>query len=147
MADATATAPGAGTAGATGPTTGPTTGPGTDPARRGRLRVADRALQRIAVRAAEGVDGVLPGAVGTVAGLLGSGLPAVELERAGRHVRVQVDVAVRWPAPAPRVAAQVRDAVSAQVGRTADLVVDAVSVTVRDVVRAPKGPAPVRVVR
>lgn len=143
MADGVGTAPPGDRAGATGPTTGP----GTDPGRRGRLHVADRALQRIAVRAAEGVDGVVPAAVGRVAGLLGSGLPAIELERAGRHVRVQVDVAIRWPAPAPRVTAQVRDAVSAQVGRTAGLVVDAVSVTVRDVVRAPKGPVPVRVVR
>lgn len=145
MADATAAAPDR--PATNGSPTGPTTGPGTDPGRRGRLHVADRALQRIAVRAAEGVDGVLPAAVGRVAGLLGSGLPAVELERAGRHVRVQVDVAIRWPAPAPRVTAQVRDAVSAQVARTAGLVVDAVSVTVRDVVRAPKGSVPVRVVR
>lgn len=104
---------------------------------RGSLVVADRVLQRIAVVAAREVDGVAPddGGSGPVGRLFSSGYPAVEVDQAGSRVRVQVDVATLWPRPAAQVAGGVRDAVARRLGELAGVRVDAVTVTVRDVVR------------
>lgn len=118
-----------------------------DPAQRGSLHVADRVLQRIAVAAARDVDGVAPsgGGSGPFAGMLGSGYPGVEVDSAGSRVRAQVDVAVLWPRPAAAVAAAVRDAVTQRLQELAAVRVDAVSVTVQDVVRPPRRPEGARV--
>lgn len=108
---------------------------GDDPGARGSLDVADRVLERIATRAVREVDGVAPSASGGLGGLFGSGYPSVEVEHAGARVRVQVDVAALWPRPAAAVAAGVRSAVARRLSELAPVRVDAVSVTVRDVVR------------
>ncbi|MEJ5914684.1 Asp23/Gls24 family envelope stress response protein, partial [Pseudokineococcus sp. 1T1Z-3] len=105
-----------------------------DPGERGSLDVADRVLERIALRAAGEVDGVAPGASGPLGGLLGSGFPSVQVEHAGSHVRVLVDVATLWPRPAAEVAAGVRTTVARRLEELAAVTVDAVAVTVRDVV-------------
>ncbi|WP_298805288.1 Asp23/Gls24 family envelope stress response protein [uncultured Pseudokineococcus sp.] len=108
-----------------------------DGADRGHLVVADRVLQRIAVVAAREVDGVAPddGGSGPLGRLFSSGYPAVEVDQAGSRVRVQVDVAALWPRPAAQVAGGVRDAVARRLGELTGVRVDAVTVTVRDVVR------------
>lgn len=106
-----------------------------DPSERGRLSVADRALQKIVTAAALEVDGVAPGGSGGLGRLFGSGYPSVVLEHAGSRVRVEVDVASVWPHPAARVAADVRTAVARRLDELAAVSADAVSVTVRDVVR------------
>ncbi|MEJ5946632.1 Asp23/Gls24 family envelope stress response protein [Pseudokineococcus basanitobsidens] len=137
MAD-TATAPGAADRGA-----GPASG-ADDPGDRGGLDVADRVLERIARRAVGEVDGVAPSASGGLAGLLGSGYPSVEVQHAGGRVRVLVDVASLWPRPAASVAAGVREAVARRLSELAAVRVDAVQVTVRDVVR-PRPPQEARV--
>lgn len=116
-------------------------GSGEDGADRGDLVIADRVLQRIAVVAAREVDGVAPadGGSGALGRLFSSGYPAVEVDQAGSRVRVQVDVATLWPRPAAQVAGGVRDAVARRLGELAGVHVDAVTVTVRDVVRRRPG--------
>lgn len=131
MADATPTRP---------------TSPPADPAERGSLEVSDKALVKIAGQAVREVDGVAPGgSPGVIGSLLSSGYPSVEVDHAGSRVRVQVDVASVWPHPAAKVAADVRSAVARRLGEQAAVTADAVSVTVRDVVRPGREPRGERV--
>ncbi|WP_208972294.1 Asp23/Gls24 family envelope stress response protein, partial [Kineococcus rubinsiae] len=105
--------------------------------RRGTLRVADRAVERIAEAAALEVPGVAPSGAGT--GTLGTALgrayPRVGCQVAGRRVRADVEIATRWPQPADRVAAAVREHVTERLSTLAALDVDAVDVRVAEVVR------------
>ncbi|WP_432522632.1 Asp23/Gls24 family envelope stress response protein [Kineococcus sp. SYSU DK006] len=111
------------------------------PEHRGRLAVADRAVQRIAAAAATEVEGTrrttgsgprsTAAAVGDALGaVLGRAYPDVECSVAGRRARVRVEVAAVWPHPAPQVAARVREHVRARLEELADLSVDDVSVVV-----------------
>ena len=104
---------------------------------RGGLEVADRAVATIVRRSILDVPGVAPPhASGTVNRAVGRGFPRVSVQRAGHHVRVGVDLAVLWPAPAGTVGGRVQGAVAHGLSELAGLVVDGVDVTVRTVQRA-----------
>ncbi|PRY13033.1 Asp23/Gls24 family envelope stress response protein [Kineococcus rhizosphaerae] len=111
------------------------------PEDRGTLVVADRALTRIARAAAGAVEGSvrtsrpragLGQAVDTV---LNRAYPTAACTRAGNRVRLDVQVAARWPTPAPALADRVRTSVVAELSRLAAVVVDACDVTVAEYVR------------
>ncbi len=107
-----------------------------DPASRGRLTIADRVVERVATRAAGEVGQV----VSTGSGLdnvLGHRYPRADATVAGDRARIQVQVAVAWPAPLAQVCASVRDHVRTRVGDLVGVQVDAVDVTAAKVVPAP----------
>ncbi|WP_432561746.1 Asp23/Gls24 family envelope stress response protein [Kineococcus sp. SYSU DK003] len=115
--------------------------------RRGSLQVQDKAVRRIAEAAAREVPGVAANAEGAsgqgtlsatanaVGNTLGRGYPRVDVHLAGRRARAEVEIITRWPQPAARVAAAVRDNVAERLRTLADLDVDAVEVRVAKVVR------------
>jgi len=107
--------------------------PATGPGQRGRLDIAERVVERIATIAAAEVPGVLTTG-STLEGVLGRRYPKAGAEVAGRHATVSVDVAVAWAAALADTAASVRDRVQARVQELAGLQVDAVHVTVANVV-------------
>jgi len=96
---------------------------------RGRLHVADRAIERIATHAAALVEGVTPTGSG-LDKLVGRTTPRADSEVAGDSVRLTLDVAVVWPRAAGEVARGVRAEVARQVGRLTGLTVAAVDVNV-----------------
>ena len=105
---------------------------------RGTLTIADRALTRIARQVTLDVPGVAPEqeSVGSVERTLGRGYPRVRWQRAGTKARVEVEVAITWPASAAQVTARVQAALRQELERLAGQDVDHVSVAVREVVRA-----------
>ncbi len=107
--------------------------PATGPGQRGRLDIAERVVERIASIAAAEVPGVLTTG-STLEGVLGRRYPQAGAEVAGRHATVSVDVAVAWAAALADTAASVRDRVQARVQDLAGLHVDAVHVTVANVI-------------
>lgn len=109
----------------------------TEPDQRGTLVILDRAVQRIAEAATLGVPGVAPAGHSThkLNTALGRGYPRVDCDVAGDRVRAEVEVVGRWPVSAPELGAQVRQAVTEQLQRLAGLRVDAVDVTVANIVR------------
>ena len=104
-----------------------------DVAGRGTLTITDHALERIAGQVARGVPGVAPNN------------PKVEWKRLGRRARVSLEIALLWPSSAADVARAVQTAVGRELVRQADQDLDAVTVTVRDVVRPPRVAAAPRV--
>ena len=100
---------------------------------RGTLTITDHALERIAGQVALGVPGVAPTS------------PKVEWERLGRRARVSLEIALLWPSSAAEVALQVQTTVGSELVRQAAQDLDAVTVTVRDVVRPPRQAAAPRV--
>jgi uncharacterized alkaline shock family protein YloU len=104
---------------------------------RGTLTIADRALNRIARQVTLDVPGVAPEDTGgSVERSLGRGYPRVHWQRAGNRGRVEVEVAITWPASAADVTAQVQEALRRELHRLAGQDLDHVSVAVREVVRA-----------
>ena len=115
-------------------------GPGAgavDPGRRGTLTIRPRAVQRIAEAAALGVPGVAPAgqSTTTINAALGRAYPRVDCDVAGGRVRAEVEIVGRWPASAPQLGAQVRQAVTDQLSALAGLRVDTVDVTIAKIVR------------
>ncbi|WP_035857938.1 Asp23/Gls24 family envelope stress response protein [Cryptosporangium arvum] len=108
-----------------------------EPGGRGRLVIEDRAVQRIAEAAATRVVGVVPAAqsVGALSSALGRAYPRVDCDVAAGRVRADVEIVALWPTPAAHLGEQVRDAVTDQLHRLAGLQVDAVDVTIADLVR------------
>lgn len=112
---------------------------------RGRLEVHERVHGRVATLAACEVDGVVP-VHGGLDAVTGRELPRVRVREAGGRVRLDVDVAVRWPAPLDLTALAVRDLVARRVHDLTGAHVDAVDVTVARVLLADEaGPEPRRV--
>lgn len=105
------------------------------PAERGRTIIADRVVDRVAVAATSEVDQVLAPRGGWTR-LVGRSLPSAHAVVAGKICKIEVDVAVPWSAPLPRVAAQVRDHVADRVHALTGLAVSRVDVTVADVVHS-----------
>lgn len=101
-----------------------------DVAGRGRTVVADRALERLAVRIALDVPGVVRHASGPPLSGLGDDLPEASAETAGERVRLRLRVAVRWEDPAHEVAAAVRSAVRDRLGAITGKRIDRVDVVV-----------------
>lgn len=93
---------------------------------RGTLTITDQALRRIAGQVALGVPGVAPAN------------PKVDWQRLGPRARVSLEVSLLWPSSAAVVAREVQAAVGRELVRQAAQELDAVSVTVRDVVRPPR---------
>lgn len=115
----------------------------------GTLTIADRALTRIARQVTLEVPGVAPEeeSVGTVERSLGRGYPRVRWQRAGTKARVEVEVAITWPASAAQVTTSVQDALRRELDRQAGQELAHVSVAVREVVRAAASARPVARVR
>jgi uncharacterized alkaline shock family protein YloU len=105
---------------------------------RGVLTIADRALTRIARQVTLEVPGVAPEeeTAGTVERTLGRGYPRVHWQRAGTSARVEVEVAITWPASAAEVGAGIQKALHRELERMAGQELGSVSVAVREVVRA-----------
>ena len=116
---------------------------------RGTLTIADRALTRIARQVTLEVPGVAPEeeSVGSVERTLGRGYPRVRWQRAGSKARVEVEVAIIWPASAARVSAGVQDALHRELERQAGQELGHVSVAVREVVRPAASARPIARVR
>jgi uncharacterized alkaline shock family protein YloU len=104
---------------------------------RGTLTIADRALTRIARQVTLDVPGVAPEeeSVGSVERTLGRGYPRVRWQRAGTRARVEVEIAITWPASAAQVTTGVQDALRFELERLAGQDLAHVSVAVREVVR------------
>ena len=116
---------------------------------RGTLTIADRALTRIARQVTLEVPGVAAeeASVGTVERTLGRGYPRVRWQRAGTKARVEVEVAITWPASAAAGHHGVQAALRQELERLAGQDVAHVSVAVREVVRAAVAARPVARVR
>lgn len=95
---------------------------------RGRLDIAQRAVERIAEITAR-----RHGAVVRRDSVLGRGLPKARAVVAGRRARIEVQVAAAWGRPLEEVAAEVREAVTADVERLTGLGVDRVDVDITTV--------------
>jgi uncharacterized alkaline shock family protein YloU len=107
---------------------------------RGTLTIADRALTRITRQVALEVPGVAPEeSAGAVERRLGRGYPRVQWQRAGTRARVQVEVAITWPASSQAVTSQVQEAVRRELERQAGQELLQVNVAVREVVRPAAG--------
>ncbi|MEV3900713.1 Asp23/Gls24 family envelope stress response protein [Mycobacterium sp. NPDC050551] len=104
-----------------------------DPGSRGRLVVRERAIQRVAVAAALGVDGVHrlrrgPRMLG------GSELPRADVAVSGEHVHATVEVAAGWGCPLTHTADAVARRVADALGTLSGFVVDGVDVHVASVI-------------
>jgi uncharacterized alkaline shock family protein YloU len=93
-------------------------------------------VERIAGIAALRVDSVV-----RQPATFGRGLPNATAKVAGHHVRLDVDVVVRWDRPLPETAAAVRSLVAEHVSELTGLVVDAVAVDIVAVATDPHAPA------
>ena len=100
---------------------------------RGSLSVHDRAVTRVAEFAAAEVEGVVRRSSG-FGRVMGRGLPRVESNVSGGHVRLRVAIASAWPRSVAAVTAAVRARVTDQVEMSTGLAVDRVDVVVDDVV-------------
>ncbi len=103
--------------------------PATDPGERGTLTVKDRAVERLATRAALDTDGVLARSQ-ALDKLTGRSLPRVRVAVSGDRVRAGVDIAARWPMPLTELTAAVRTNVARALTNFAGLKVDGIDVTV-----------------
>lgn len=104
-----------------------------EPGDRGRLDVADRVVERVAIIAAGEVAGVRNVGSG-LEGIVGRQYPKATAQVAGGRARVRLDIAVAWPMPLGRTAGAVREHVREQLESLVGLTVDAVDVTVASVV-------------
>ncbi|NIL74836.1 hypothetical protein RhoFasB10_00928 [Rhodococcus sp. B10] len=100
-----------------------------EPDDRGALTIRDSVAETIARKAALAVPHVVAKSTG-LSKLTGRGLPRVEVTIRGDHIRASLDVAIVWPAPTARTAAQIQDSVAADLARYTALTVDTVDVTV-----------------
>lgn len=107
------------------------------PEQRGRLAIADKAVDRIATIAVTAVDGVVA-SDSTLDKVIGRQFPKTFSEVRGDQVRVTVEVAVEWPRVLTDVVHQIRTVVTTQVGILAGLHVRRVDVIVAKMER----PAP-----
>jgi uncharacterized alkaline shock family protein YloU len=101
-----------------------------DPGERGSLEIKHKAVERLAVLAARSTDAV----AGPQPGLRvlgGRDLPKADVTISGSRVRAQVAVAVTWPSPLAKVAADVRAAVARDLSELGIYTVDRVDVTVQ----------------
>ncbi len=111
---------------------------------RGVTDIADRVVERIAGRAAAEVDDVVPAPRTGIARLGGADSdPGVHAHVDGRTARLEVRLAVAYPAPVRQVARRVQAVVRAQVEALTGL--DVASVLVEVVAAPAHRPAPRRV--
>ena len=99
-----------------------------DAALRGRTTVADRVIEKIARHAAQLTTPVTSG------GVLGGGLPAVDVTMAGHRARVTARIAAPWGVPPSRTAGATADRIKADLESLAEVDVDLVEVSVAELV-------------
>ena len=125
---------------ATGTTTGDQAGELPAPSDRGRTRIADRVVEKVAARAVAEVDnatGVARQVLGVRLGAAGDDAPArVNADVDGGVVLVRVTMAVQWPAPVREVTRQVRAHVTDRVAELTGLQVAGVDIDVSTLLRA-----------
>ena len=98
-----------------------------DPGERGRLRVADRVVERVAAYAAAEVQGIAT--IGsTLEAAVGRRYPKANADVAGDRVRVTVEVATVWPTVLSVAADEVRRTVRERLEGYLGLQVDGVDV-------------------
>ena len=102
---------------------------------RGTLDVKSKAVTHIAERAAGEVEGTVTNAT-TVQKATGRGYPHASVRLDRNRAWVDLDVAVTWPAPVAKIAAQVRDTVSRRTTELSGLDVRRVDVTVHVVTQS-----------
>ena len=102
----------------------------------GYTHISERAINRIAAHSASAVPGVVHTSGGIVK--LGGNYPRCDaiVDRTAGRVRLDVAIAVSWPAPVSAVAARVRDAVRRGVEAATGLTAGAVNVSVDQVVHS-----------
>ncbi|MCW4352780.1 Asp23/Gls24 family envelope stress response protein [Hoyosella sp. YIM 151337] len=100
------------------------------PADRGDLTLADSVIVSIVKRVVVSVPGALPISSG-VTRLIGRDYPRVDVNVAGRHVRVGVETAVAWPEPAGELCRKIHDSVVREIGELTGLTVARLDVTAR----------------
>jgi len=96
---------------------------------RGRLHIADKAIDRMATYAAQRVPGVARTSSG-LDKLVGRSYPRADSTVAGDTVRLSLDIAVLWPYGAGEVARGVREEVIREVGSLTGMSVASVDVTI-----------------
>ena len=101
-----------------------------DAGNRGSLEIKHKAVERLAVLAARSTDAVADRQPGLRV-LGGRDLPRADVTINGSRVRAQVAVAVTWPSPLAKVAANVRAAVARDLSELGSYTVDRVDVTVQ----------------
>lgn len=97
---------------------------------RGSLEIKHKAVERLAVLAARSTDAVARPQPGLRV-LGGRDLPKADVTVNGSRVRARVAVAVTWPSPLAKVAADVRAAVARDLSELGIYTVDRVDVTVQ----------------
>lgn len=115
-----------------------------DPATRGALVLRDAVVQHVCERAALGVPGVLRHSSGLDV-VTHRDYPRVDADRAGDRVRASLELAVTWPTPLAATADAVREAVGSALVDLLGLTVDAVDVTISQILPASAGRPPRRV--
>lgn len=100
----------------------------------GRVTIADRVVARVARYAAGRTSTPVHRSV------VGADLPHVDVDVAGRRVRVTARVAGSWPEPAAALASRVAGAVRSSLEEIVGVQVDDVLVVVEAVVAAPEQP-------
>src|SRR4051794_14458373 len=104
-----------------------------EPAQRGRLDIAERAVERIATQVASQVSGVAD--VGsTLERAVGRQYPKASAQVAGDRATLDLEIAVAWPAPLAGVTGTVREQVRSRLYELAGLHLDAVNVVAAKVV-------------
>lgn len=106
-----------------------------DPAARGRTTIANAVIEHIACYAAAEVSGVAPVGSG-LEKVIGRQYPKADANVAGSRAWVSLEISTRWPQPLAEVSAQVRETVSARLHELSGLDIDAVHVTVAQVLSA-----------
>ncbi|WP_197379925.1 Asp23/Gls24 family envelope stress response protein [Mycolicibacterium mengxianglii] len=107
--------------------------PDDDPGNRGTLTIHDKVVKQLATRAVLETAGVERQSAG-IDKLTGRALPRVHVQISGDRVRAGVDIAVAWAVPLATVAADVQANVTHALYNWAGLYVDAVDVSVPEVV-------------
>ena len=111
---------------------------------RGLTEIADRVVEKLAVRLASEVDGVAPGETvgglrGALPGLRGGSATNAQAETGLRTARVALTMDVRYPHPAVEVTDHVRSHVIDGLRRFTGLEVDSLTITVRRLVASRPG--------
>lgn len=101
-----------------------------EPADRGELALADKVISSIVTQVVASVSGSTPASAG-IARLLGRSYPRVDVDVAGKHVRVGVETAIAWPQPAAEVCRTVHDTVVREIQHLTGLTVARLDVTAR----------------
>lgn len=114
-----------------------------DPGSRGTLTIDDRVGEKIAVRTALAIDGVIEhrsrlGALlsGSTPGraVMGGDYPSADIDMSSPAPKVTMSIAVHWPAPVTAICRRVRTEVADELGRLTGVRPTRVDVTVAAVV-------------